>query len=148
MGNPTLNNLRKARAFSTNAAVCFEEVISKGGFKTVNIDIAVRKSNEKNFNWGEKMTVQLSKQELPEISAVFLGLKKSCSFKRDNCGIGVENQGNVFFISASRQKRIGIPVSKGDAHWIAVLLIQLLSELTNVEVTIAALRGVFQEQKG
>lgn len=145
MSNTTLSDLRKARAFSTNAAVCFEEVTSQGGFKTVNIEIAARKSTDKNFNWNDKMTVQLSKQELPEISAVFLGIKKSCSFLRDGCGISVENQGKVFFISATRQKRIGIPVSKGDAHWIAVLLIDLLSEQTNVEVTISALRGVFQE---
>lgn len=86
---------------------------TKDDWFTVNLESATKESadtNNKRFNWKNKTTFQLTRNELPVFIAVLLGMLPSC--KLDGHGeqmkfLEVANQGKSFFFKIGG---IGLPL--------------------------------------
>lgn len=91
-------------AYGTKAAVQCEQSVTQFGWYTVSLESAPKANKDpedKSFNWKAKITLQLTKSELPVFIAVAFGLLPSCRFDLhgdSNKWVEVINQGaNYYF---------------------------------------------------
>ena len=75
--------------------------LTRNEVHTIALDAATA-TGPKQYNWGKKVRLQLTRSELPIVTAVLLGVMKRCEFKnhgQDNSkGFSMERQdgGKVF----------------------------------------------------
>jgi hypothetical protein len=138
----------KVRCYGAQAALTAEAtpLLVKGEpcGDTVNLEVAPRQGE--TFNWRRKITIQLSKTELPLIAAVCLGYLPNAHFKRPGKGIVIERQSNKLFISASQGSGnvFALPLPIGQTFQLACIILAQLqkqTELSDGALLMAALRG-------
>ncbi len=117
-------------AYGTKAALTFETDESRAGMPTIFIDAAAS-VGERKYDWSNKLRLQLTRQELPVVAAVFLGILPKCEFKNHgegkDKGFSIENQGKAFFIRVfAKGKNFPVPVDPIDAFYIASLVLHQL----------------------
>jgi hypothetical protein len=119
--------------YGGKAALCFESDMTKNEFPTVAMDAAISTS-PRQYDWGNKVRIQMTKAELPAVLAVLLGSSPSCEFKshgpQKDKGFSMERQGPKVFIKvfAKDQGVKAVPVEASDVFYITTLFIRQLQK--------------------
>jgi hypothetical protein len=146
--NGSLKFGRKTKCFGSNAALTVEAspLLVKGEpfGSTVNIELAKRVGT--GFDWGNKIQLQLSEDELAAFACVLLGYIPRYHFKRPAKGVEVERQDSKLFVrgTAGSGNLFALPLPPGRVFAVSTLVIgQLQShfECTDTSVILASLRG-------
>lgn len=123
--------------YGGKAALCFDADSTKNGFPTVAIDGAVATA-PRNYDWGNKIRIQLTKQELPMVAAVLIGAQPQCTFKshgpQKDKGIELVRQdgGKIYIkvFGGNGQGVRGVPVMPSDLFYVTSLVLrQLLASM-------------------
>jgi hypothetical protein len=138
---------RQEKFYGKSGALCVEETKLHEKdlpFTTVNLELAPREGE--NVRWERKINLQLSRQELPELTAVCMGFLPSAEFKRGKKGVVIERQpGKLFFrATAGSGNLVAIPLGIGDCFRINAFLLTLLQEQSHspdINAVLAALRS-------
>lgn len=151
MNHPLPHNNRgfgaQVKCFGLQAALCAEITRlqqSKRELTTINIEVAPRQGE--SVNWGQKIVLQLSEKELPELCAVLLGYLPSLHLKRPGKGIEVIRQSHKLFVRASQGpgRLYVLPICIGDTFRLNTLFLSALKQQSGLEdetLILAALRG-------
>jgi len=138
----------KARSFGQRAALTVEaSPLMKGRDivgSTVNLDVAPRVADQ--VDWTNKVTLQLSEDELMAFASVLLGLLPSYHFKRPGKGIEVERQNGKIFVKATAGvgRNYVLPLPPGRVFATSMLVLKQLQvhfDAEDVQVVVVALRG-------
>lgn len=118
--------------YGGKAALCFEADITKGQVPTIALDAAMT-TGPRQYDWAGKVRLQLTRAELPVVTAVLIGALQRCEFKnhgQDNSkGFSMERQegGKVFIkVFAKDQGVRGVPVMAPDVFYVASLMMRQL----------------------
>lgn len=131
----------KMRVFSTKHALSITNSTTRGGWETVMIESAPKLSEEsKQYNWSEKTSIQVTKQELPYFIMVMLGLTKDCKFDSHGAandkGFQIERQDRgVFFKTFAKSKLHPVQVPYEDAVMIGHLALSQYVKNFNGTIT-------------
>lgn len=137
----------KLHLYGGNSALTMEASQKKmqdGVFHTLNLDVAPKPGDR--VDWDNKISLQLSPNELTLLAGVFLGYAPNAHFQRPGKGIKIERQPSKVYLSASAGKgRIyGLPLNIGDSQRAADLVVYQLvqsSYTKSVESVLAGIRG-------
>jgi hypothetical protein len=96
---------------------------------TIRLEGAPSKGDgTKAFNWNEKVSIQITKTELPIVIGVLLGFLPMCEFKNHGGDAAkwfyMENQGKNFFfkIGQGNPKRMSVcPIPTVEAHLMGII---------------------------
>ncbi|EQD79683.1 hypothetical protein B1A_01603 [mine drainage metagenome] len=112
----------QARAYGGSAALCVEASESQGGNPTVRFELApATAKNSKTYQWENKLIVQLTADELPQLLAVLfrfaVGVRFANHGPTKSKWLSLENQDGGLFIKAGDKdvRVLAIPVSTADA---------------------------------
>lgn len=128
-GNMQLADRLSHHVYGGKAALCFEADTTKSDVPTVALD-AAPSAGPRQYNWADKIRVQLTRDELPVVAAVFLGFMPGCEFKNHGAdndkGFSMENQGARIFVRvfAKDQGVRAVPVEAADAYHVTALLMR------------------------
>ena len=92
------------KSHGTKNAIQIETSATKGEWHTINVESAPKDQSDPagmKFNWKNKTTIQLTKNELPVFIAVMLGMLPCCKFSNHgntNKFFEIENQGKSFYM--------------------------------------------------
>lgn len=116
--------------YGGKAALTFRANETRGGVQTINIEGAVATA-PRQFDWGNKLVVQLTAQELPVVAAVFLGLMEGCTFKNhgeeNNKGFALENQDKGLFCQLfAPGRQVSVPIGPADLFYVTALCLEQL----------------------
>lgn len=125
--NPTFNSFS---IYGSQSALCFN-FTERNGKKTINVDAANSFSNQKRFDWNNKISLMITDAELPYFIAVlngwiiefegrFHGPQKNKSFKIIN------QRGKLFFSLSLAGRSVGVPIGGADAFY---LLAKVMSHI-------------------
>lgn len=123
----------KKHVYGAGAALCLEEDITRGGSHTVSIDAADLISS-KQYNWKEKIRLQLTSDELIVVSAVLFGMIPRCEYKNhgkdNNKGFFMEDQDDKLFVKvfARGEKLKAVPVTPEDAFFVAQICMRQMQK--------------------
>lgn len=116
------------KSHGAKTAIGFEPDQTRSGWDTARIEAAAKLNpNSKAFDWENKITIQLTKSELPIVISVLLGYKKECKFQNhgeSNKWFEIINQGSNFFVKVGdvlNKKLIVCPVPIVEAHLMGLL---------------------------
>ncbi|WP_197513429.1 hypothetical protein [Acidihalobacter aeolianus] len=123
--------------YGGSAALCFEEDETRGserkdGVATLQIH-AAKATGVRQYNWTNKIIIQLTRNELPIVAAIFLGLMKACEFKSHgpdkDKGFSIDHQVEKIFIKVWRKgMSCAVPVELPDAYHVSTLLMRQLQK--------------------
>lgn len=113
---------------------------------TVMLDMAHRVNNA--AQWAEKVQMQPTPQELPAITAVFLGYARKAKIERDTRWMEFFDQNANLFIKAgdSSGRVFALPVMPGDRFHVGALMLSRIEAQyagMGAGLVLAALRGAF-----
>lgn len=139
--------------YGTKGALCFEtdmtrETDRREARPTVALD-AAEASAPKQFDWGNKIRIQMTINELPMVAAVLLGFLPKCEFKNhgpdNNKGFSIERQQGQFFVRVfTKGANVAVPMYMPDAYHVTALVLrqlQALSPWMSGDAITASLRG-------
>lgn len=117
--------------YGGKAALCWEDDTTRAGEATVRLE-AASATGPRQYDWSNKVIIQLTRDELPCVAAVFLGLipeaKGSNHGQGDNGGkwFEIQHQGSKLFckVGDPQSKMKAVPIEAQDAYWVATLLIR------------------------
>ncbi len=122
--------------YGGKAALCFEADLTRNEVHTIALDAATA-TGPKQYNWGKKVRLQLTRSELPIVTAVLLGVMKRCEFKnhgQDNSkGFSMERQdgGKVFIKVFAKDEGVkAVPVEAPDVFFVTSLFLRQLQANT------------------
>lgn len=122
--------------YGGKAALCFEADLTRNEVHTIALDAATA-TGPKQYNWGKKVRLQLTRSELPIVTAVLLGVMKRCEFKnhgQDNSkGFSMERQdgGKVFIKVFAKEEGVkAVPVEAPDVFFVTSLFLRQLQANT------------------
>ncbi len=127
----TVDYGKKVAVYGSSAALTFFTTSSTNDFETVSIDGAASFQGLRKYNWKDKITVMITRQELPIVAAVMLGIIPKCSFSNhghsNDKGYSVITQpdsGNILFsMTQKSKKKINVPIGQSDVFYVAGLII-------------------------
>ncbi|MBW8191312.1 hypothetical protein K0504_09710 [Neiella marina] len=131
--------------------------ITRKDFHTVRIEAAHKKNDgTKQFDWDNKIVLQITKSELPVFCQVFLGLLNQLEFKGHNVGDVLKSMkaahqpGKVFVnLQETGKQLIAIPVSLPEAVMFGhVALVQYCQNFPGLstDAALASFRAMAQHQ--
>lgn len=130
--NDSPQKFPKARVYGDAAALVFEADSTRQGDPTVRVEAALALPGRDDYDWGQKIGFQLSRRELPVMTAVLLGLLPQCEFQghgegRDK-GLVLMNQHTHLFcrVFARDQRVRAVPVQPSDALYVAGIFLRQL----------------------
>ncbi|MCL7744289.1 hypothetical protein LV476_04895 [Guyparkeria hydrothermalis] len=124
----------QVKVYGSKAAFCFEPDQTRAGYHTVAIEAAPAKQGpNREYDWSHKARIQVTRQELPMVAAVFLGLISQIEYKnhgpRNNKGFSFQDQGgNMFGRLFSPEGVKAIPISPEDAFEVSNLVLAQLAK--------------------
>ena len=137
--------------YGGKAALCWQVDSTRKGEPTICLE-AAGAVGERAYDWKNKITIQLTRDELPCVAATFLGIIPET--KGTNHGIGdnkgkgfeIKHQGDKLFVRVfAPGKQMPVPVSPEDAFTVVALLMRQIQEAKpwmNATDIIATLRCV------
>ncbi|MES1942408.1 hypothetical protein T5B8_19308 [Salinisphaera sp. T5B8] len=117
--------------YGGKAALCFEPTTTRGEDFTVALDSATA-SAPRQYDWKNKLRLQLTRDELPVVAGVLLGLIQRCEYKNhgpnNDKGFSIEDQGNKLFVRtwAKDHPARAVPMTPEDAYRVATLFLRQL----------------------
>ena len=118
----------KKHVYGGKAALCFEADETRRGIHTMCLD-AADATGPKQYNWGNKVRVQLTRDELLVATAVLFGFLPRCEYKNhgeDNSkGFSIEDQGDKLFVKVFAKGHAikAVPVTPEDAFYVAQIFL-------------------------
>lgn len=131
-----LNNGDRAsfHVYGGKAALCFEADETRSQFPTIALD-AAQAISARQYNWGKKVRLQMTRAELPVVAAVLLGVQQRCEFKnhgQDNSkGFSMERQagGKVFVKVFAKDEGVkAVPIEPADVFYVTALVMRQLQK--------------------
>lgn len=119
--------------YGGKAALCFEVDVTRNGSPTIALDAAQALGGQ-HYNWSKKTRLQLTRAELPVVTAVLLGVLPRCEFKNHGVdkskGFSLERQGPKVFIKvfAKDEGVKAVPVEAPDVFYVAGIFISQLQK--------------------
>lgn len=134
--------------YGGKGALCFEMDETRDLRPTVALD-AAQSIGPKQYGWANKIRIQMTVNELPEVAAVLFGFQQKCEFKNhgpdNNKGFSIERQQGQFFVRVfTKGANVAVPMYAPDAYHVAVLVLrqlQALSPWMSGDAITASLRG-------
>jgi len=125
-------NKETVKVYGGKSALTIEEDITQGEFHTVAIDAAMA-TGPRQYDWGKKIRIQLTRQELPATLAVMLGFNRSVEFKNhgteNNKGFSFEDQGDKVFGKVFSPDGVrALPITPEDKFYIAMIMARQLAK--------------------
>lgn len=117
--------------YGGKAALCFEPTTTRGDDFTVALDSATSNA-PRQYDWKNKLRLQLTRDELPVVAGVLLGLIPRCEYKNhgpgNDKGFSIEDQGDKLFVRtwAKDHPARAVPMTPEDAYRIATLFLRQL----------------------
>ncbi len=117
--------------YGGKAALCFEADETRDGVATVALDAAAA-TGPQQYDWKNKLRLQLTRQELPTVLAVLCGFAPRAEFKNHGAnkdkGFSVEHQGDKLFwrVFAREGGVRAVPMAPEDAFYTAGLFLRQL----------------------
>lgn len=115
--------------YGGKSALTFQESSTRaGGIPTLMVE-AASALRPKVYDWKNKVSVQITMQELPVITGVFLGVIEKCEFKNhgdaNNKGFSFENQGKTLFCRVfAPGAGHAVPIYPPDVFYITSMLLE------------------------
>jgi len=129
--DPRLENAA-VHVYGGRFALCFEADTTRQGFPTVALD-ATNADGPMQYNWSQKIRLQLTRAEMPVVTAVLLGVLPGCEFKNHgqdkDKGFSMERQqgGRVFVKVFARDQGVkAVPIIPADLFFVSALFIRQL----------------------
>ncbi len=118
--------------YGGQGALTFEHDTTMSGIPSIAID-AARSNGPRQYDWKNKIRVQLTPQELPIVAAIFLGYKKSCEFMNHgpekNKGFAFERQDEKIYCKLfSKGSVCGVPILPADIYYVGTLFLGQLQK--------------------
>jgi len=119
------------KVFGKKAGLTWEADETRQQVATVAVDAALA-AGERNYDWANKIRLQLTSKELPMLTAVFLGIRNKFEAQshgeNSNKGMSVERQDKGLFVKVYQgQEGVRpVPVSAEDAFLVGCLLMRQL----------------------
>ena len=97
--------------YGNKAALTIEDSRTRGrdnkpGVHTLMIEIARKRAQDSHYDWDNKLSVQLTESEIPELLAVLMGWQTECVFGYHGEGrdkvLNVAHQGQHLYISMAQ----------------------------------------------
>ena len=126
--------------YGNKSALYFSYDETRNGDATVAVDgamsVAIRQ-----YNWGQKLRIQITRSDLPSVAAVMFGLLTKVelsNYGADNTKrLLIENQNKNYFVnmSAKDHHQIAVPISASDVYEIrGLFLAQLMKNRPEIGV--------------
>lgn len=115
--------------YGGRAALCFSADETRSGERTVRLEAATATA-PKSYAWGDKVALQLTARELPQVLAVVAGylpaLKLSNHGEANDKGVSLQNQdGGKLFVSVWQGKSArAVPITPADVWPVFDLLLK------------------------
>ena len=142
--------------YGGKAALCFQSDATRGGadgsksIQTIRLD-AADVISRRDFNWNEKISIQMTRGELPIVLAVLLGFLPECEFKMHGPekakGFIIKDQGDKMFVQVfDKGKSLkSVPMTPEDTFEVTKIIIRQMQRnapwLTGAEI-ITLIRSV------
>ena len=129
--NPNMqvgNQKANKHVYGSKGALCFEPDETRAGVHTICMD-AADSTGPKQYNWGGKIRLQLTRDELLMVTADLFGFLPKCEGKNhgeDNSkGFSLEDQGDKLFMRVFAKGRNikAVPIFPEDAFYVAQLFL-------------------------
>ena len=139
------------KVYGKKSALEFREHTATKNYDTVIIE-AAGATGPRQYDWSNKIAVQVMARELPAVASVLSGLIPKCEFTNHgpgkNKGYSIEAQGGAFFVrvfqSGNNKVMHAVPMPAEDSFYVnAMVLRQLSRAVPNVDGSLvgAALRA-------
>jgi len=118
--------------YGGQGALTFELDTTVSGVPSIAID-AAKSCGTRKYDWKSKIRVQLTVQELPVVTALFLGYVQNCEFLNHgpdkNKGFAFERQqGKIYCKLFSKGTVYGVPILPADVYYVGTLLLGQLQK--------------------
>jgi|GEM_PF-713465 len=119
--------------YGSRAALYFEADVSRQDFPTIYVD-AADAIGTRQYDWPNKIRIQLTAHELPVITAVLLGLLPEAEFKNHgenkDKGFSIKDQGRHLFMEvwAKDQKKKAVQIIPEDAFYLSHIFIRQMRQ--------------------
>jgi hypothetical protein len=119
------------KIYGRRGALTVQPNFTRDGYPTLTIEAASRADDAKRYEWQTKISVQLTRQELPPFCAVAVGLREAvdCPYHGParNKGLVFERQADKLYLKVSEAGRvIGVPIGYADGVHLAALAMERL----------------------
>lgn len=121
------------RIYATKAALLWELDETRQHEPTLRLEAAPA-TGAKLYDWKQKISLQLTREELPWVAATVLGLTPHCEFKNhgpeNNKGFRLEHQGSHLFVRVFQRDRplLALPINAADCFYLAALCLRPLRQ--------------------
>lgn len=121
------------RIYATKAALLWELDETRQHEPTLRLEAAPA-MGAKLYDWKQKISLQLTREELPWVAAAVLGLTPHCEFKHhgpeNNKGFRLEHQGSHLFVRVFQKDRplLALPINAADCFYLAALCLRPLRQ--------------------
>ena len=121
------------RIYATKAALLWELDETRQHEPTLRLEAAPA-TGAKLYDWKQKISLQLTREELPWVAATVLGLTPHCEFKHhgpeNNKGFRLEHQGSHLFVRVFQKDRplLALPINAADCFYLAALCLRPLRQ--------------------
>lgn len=138
---PAFDDRMKMSVYGKKHALSVTPSATRSDWETVMVESAAKNQTEsKQYNWREKTSIQITKQELPHFIMVMLGLINHCKFDSHGAandkGFEIERQQkNLFFKTFARGALHPVPVPYEDAVMIGHLALSQYVKNFNGTIT-------------
>ncbi|MEZ5577934.1 MAG: hypothetical protein R3F44_20735 [Candidatus Competibacteraceae bacterium] len=125
----------QCRVYGSKAALCIETDVTRQDEPTLRLEAAPA-TGPRAYDWPRKLTLQLTREELPVVAATVLGLLPRCTYKNhgpeQNKGLEIEHQGSHLFVRLFQKDRgvLAVPVGPADSYALAALALRALRQGT------------------
>jgi hypothetical protein len=144
------------RLFGSTAAHTLEICDHRRAASFLGVRVVVIESahpaQQGGFDWENKLSIQLTPEEMPEVIAVLLGIRKEASFSNHgtdrNKSVIFRNQDDgIQIVTSQRNSNYSVPVKTPVVYYLLDLFCRAMNEgcssRSNADV-IATVRGVYQ----
>ena len=125
----------QCRIYGSKAALCSESDETRQGEPTLRIEAAPA-SASRQYDWSQKRTIQLTREELPIVAATVLGLLSRCEYKNHGTekdkGVEIVHQGTHLFVRLFQKERgvVAVQVGAADSYALGALCLRQLCRTT------------------
>lgn len=116
--------------YAGSAALTWSANVTRQSVPTAMLE-AAKATGPRAYDWDNKCCVQLTVDELPAVTAVFLGLASQCEYKNHGVehdkGFSVQHQGDKVFVRVfAKNFCAAVPVAPTDCFHVAGFLLRRL----------------------
>lgn len=131
--NRSSSDFMSHHVYGSKAALCWQVDETRRGISTLRLE-AAKSIGERQYDWKNKIAIQLTREELPHVAAVLMGLlsatKGSNHGQGDQAGKGfeIQHQGSNVFVRVfgANKGACAVPVSAADTFEISGLIMRQL----------------------